>query len=60
MSHRYAVPSYKSRCSVNDVIKNLFDLLAFKYQHYELAYVRLGERDVVKGSSYKGTESKDE
>lgn len=59
MSNRYSVPSNKSRYSVNDVIKNLFDLLAFRYKHYELAYLPLEERDVVKGLFYKGTGSND-
>jgi hypothetical protein len=61
MTNRYFTPSEMNKHSINDVIKNLFSLLAFQYMQHKLQYVRVDEKiDVGRQLSYKETGSKDE
>ena len=56
MIKRYTIPPGRTRISINDVIKNLFDLLSFKYARHELRYVRVEEKlDTVRALCSKGT-----
>ena len=45
----YGIPSEMNGHSINDVVKNLFNLLAFQYGTHSLQYVRVTDNfDVVR------------
>lgn len=61
MINHYSTSSKMNGYSTNDIIRNLFDLLAFQYRQHELQFVRVDEKfDVVRQLSYRGTGSKNE